>query len=41
MSILGGPLDLMGRGILVASSKELTDALVPHIHHCNYRRDDD
>ena len=29
----------MGRGVLVASSKELADAMIPLIHHVDYPRD--
>ena len=40
ISFLGAPLDLMGRGVLVASSTELAQAMIPYIQHCNYPRDD-
>lgn len=35
----GGPLDLMGRGVLLASSKELAEAMLPYIQHVEYPRD--
>ena len=39
-NLIGAPLDLMGRGVLVASSTELAQAMIPHVQHCNYQRDD-
>ena len=37
---IGAPLDIMDRGILVASSMELAQAMLPHISHITkYERD--
>ena len=35
----GGPLDLMGRGVLVASCQQLADYIRPLVHHVDYPRD--
>jgi myo-inositol-1(or 4)-monophosphatase len=35
----GGPLDLMGRGVLVAASQELATSIAPLVQHVDYQRD--